>query len=149
MWAISDADEIYEEELKQLIEEAEKDPFRVSDLESDRDNSQVGRILKEVSGKNPDLEMLGGWPYIYTLEGNSLEDYQSGEDEKILGRMAQVLSSEGQMTEGELRSVVNYFIDPQYKLDSAALKKKGEILDKFRGRDGVAYGREEWTFEWG
>lgn len=152
--------ERYEDNLKPAIEDLDHDPFYARDLGDliDYAPQAISRTLKTVSGrKDYDIELIDRFPYLFTVEGNSAEDYpeekmnqdsEESSSENIGEQLEDVydnLQNEGELSEIEVRRALSAQTDDSLGL-AAKTEKQGKLFDELKSYRDTRYISEENKF---
>jgi hypothetical protein len=146
-------EEIYEEDVRPLLDQIDEGTFRSLDLEPHLgyESNFIGRVLSRASKNDKyELERIRRNPGVYALEQTEDRDPQadlSPEEgellDKVMGYLKEV--SDNQVTERELE---NTLLDDLGSIDASNMSKIGSVKDYLKSeKDEVNYHPEESVFK--
>jgi len=135
-------DELFEEEVKPVIENLNEDPFRSINIaeETGYASTFCGRILSQASkNESYKIEKIDSNPGKYTVEGNSLDHGISfyKKEEQMRDSVLEYLEEEGEIDQSDISKIVSEEMENASTVSRAS--KIGKISDYLKSEETVTY----------
>ncbi|PSG98784.1 MAG: hypothetical protein BRC29_01495 [Nanohaloarchaea archaeon SW_7_43_1] len=142
-------DRLYEEEIKPVIENLDKDPFRSTHVAeaTGHPSTFCGRILTQASEEDSyEIEKIDVHPGKYSVEGNTLDHginfYR--EEEQMRDSVLEYLEEEGEIDQTEISKIVSEELENASTVSRAS--KVGKLTDYLKSEETVTYDGDRIVF---
>jgi len=142
-------DQLYEEEVKPVIENLDQDPFRSINIaeETGYASTFCGRILSQASkNESYEIEKIDTQPGKYTVEENRLDHginfYE--EEEQMRDSVLEYLEEEGKIDQSDISKIVSEELENASTVSRAT--KIGKISDYLKSEETVIYDGDRIVF---